>query len=60
MFGLVWIGLGLAFLSQALKFGDEDRSWIDLGIPMVISLFCLLLGARVFRNGFPRADKNPR
>lgn len=56
MLGLLFVGMGLAFLPLAALAPDED-SWFGYGAMMLISLFCVLVGIRIFRNGFPRSSK---
>ena len=47
LFGLFFIGLGLAFLLT-----DQSRVFRVLS-----SFVCVLIGARIFRNGFPRKKR---
>jgi hypothetical protein len=57
MLGLLFMGFGLAFLGIA----REDRHGDGLIFTLVVGLVALvslLVGARVFRNGFPRRIKS--
>ena len=53
LFGLNFIGLGLAFVGAAFV-TDRDYPWIAalIGIPVCY------VGVRIFRNGFPRSNKS--
>jgi hypothetical protein len=51
MFGLSFLFMGFAFL--AAGFVHRDDAWI-LGL---LSIPCILLGLKIFRNGFPRPNK---
>ena len=53
LFGLSFIGVGLGFCSLAVKASAEDDS-AGTWAMILISICCVLLGARTFRNGFPR------
>ncbi len=58
MFGLLFIGSGLLLFSVAApKILEEDRSWIGVAVIALTSLFFVLIGMRIFRNGFPRRTK---
>jgi len=46
LIGLVFLGQGLVFLSIV-----RERGFV---VVVVICLLCLAVGAKVFRNGFPR------
>jgi hypothetical protein len=54
MFGLFFLALGLGFVGLAIAALRQDDSWIESGIWALISLALVLIGIRVFRNGFPR------
>jgi len=51
LFGLVFMIAGLAFLNLVVLAG---RASLDRVVLAIFSLGCLALGARTFRNGFPR------
>src|SRR5258706_4628449 len=52
MIGLVFMLIGLIFLAAAFTL-EKDKPWIFglIAVPLV------LLGIRIFRNGFPRNPK---
>jgi hypothetical protein len=54
MFGLLFIGLGVTFYSLTVKARDEDHSLLEVCFLVFISICFVLVGARIFRNGFPR------
>jgi hypothetical protein len=58
MFGLAFIGFGLTFWAVAKedRHGDGPIFSLVMGL---IGLAMLLIGIRVFRNGFPRRIKPP-
>jgi len=53
MFGLLFIGFGLAFLGMAIQDRHADGPIFQIVFGL-IGVASLLVGARVFRNGFPR------
>ena len=57
MFGLMSIGFGLEFFSFAVKERIEYGFSISVVLSAAFSLLVILLGTRVFRNGFPRPSK---
>jgi hypothetical protein len=57
IFGLMLIGSGLESLSLDVKARIEDGFSIGTVIFATISVAFILLGIRVFRNGFPRPTK---
>src|SRR6266404_8742491 len=58
MFGLLFIGSGLLLFSVAAPMViEEDHSWIGVAVIALISLSFVLIGMRIFRNGFPRRIK---
>ena len=59
MFGLFFLAVGLGFAGLAVGAIHEDDSWIESGILALISLAVVLIGIRVFRNGFPRRSLTP-
>jgi len=59
MFGLVYAGLGLEFLYLAVKMRVEGGFSIGIVIVMFMSVSFVLLGIKVFRNGFLRRTKPP-
>lgn len=58
MFGLLFIGFGLTFwvIAKEDRHGDGPIFALILGL---FGLAVLLVGIRVFRNGFPRRIKSP-
>ena len=54
LFGLTYIGLGLALSSVALRLHNEERSWIRSVVVILISFSSVPVGIKIFRNGFPR------
>jgi hypothetical protein len=54
MFGLVFMGFGLELLSIAVKERVEYGFSIGVVIFLAMSLSLVLVGIRIFRNGFPR------
>jgi hypothetical protein len=57
MFGLFFVGSGLASLTLDVKARIEDGFSIGIVIAATISLSFVLIGVRVFPNGFPRHPK---
>ena len=58
MFGLSFTGVGAALCFLGIKGRpDEDQSSLGPWAAMLIGIFFVLVGARVFRNGFPRPEK---
>src|SRR5229473_1467869 len=60
MYGLLLIGYGLVTLSWEMKARVEDGFSIGIVIMAAISVAFVLIGIRVFRNGFPRHTKPAR
>jgi len=54
MFGLFFIGSGLASLTFDVRARIEEGFSIGIVIGATVSLSFVLTGIRVFRNGFPR------
>ena len=59
MFGLAFMGFGLQLLNQAVRERAEYGFSIDIVIVAAMSLAAVLLGIRVFRNGFQRRAQPP-
>ena len=57
MFGLTFVGLGLAFAPLAVQVLKIDGSWLGFVMAMFISLSSVMVGIRMFRKGFPRRTK---
>lgn len=53
-FGVMFMVLGLELLSQAVRTRVEDGFSAGIVIIAAISLSIVLVGIRMFRNGFPR------
>lgn len=58
LFGLAFISLSVNFLWEAAAARDQDHDWVGFGVMILLSTGCISLGARLFRNGFPRRQ-NP-
>ena|SRR5579863_3211076 len=54
MFGVTFVGLGLALSPLAKLALERDRSWLGFVVLTFMSLSSILLGIKIFRNGFPR------
>ncbi len=54
MFGLVFIGFGLEFFSLAVEERVKEGFSIGVVAMVAFSLPLVLIGIRIFRNGFPR------
>jgi hypothetical protein len=59
LFGLTFIGQGLAILLIARQFRNDDVSRIGVFLVVLVSLSVVLVGIRIFRNGFSRRQKSP-
>ena len=57
MFGMSFFAIGLGFVALAITALREDDSWVAFGFLLFISLSLVLIGIRVFCNGFPRRAK---
>jgi hypothetical protein len=57
MFGVFFIAFGLGLLSFNVKARIEEGFSIGIVIGATISVSIILLGIRLFRNGFPRPAK---
>ena len=57
MFGLIFVILGLTFMPVVARIRDVDGSWIGAWFMMVISVALVLVGIKIFRNGFPRRNE---
>jgi hypothetical protein len=56
--GLILIGIGSTFLPQAAMARDEG-SWIGFGAMILASASLVMVGIRIFRNGFHKSHKPP-
>ncbi len=54
MFGLVFIGFGLEFFAIAVRERIEHGFSVGVVFILAMSLSQVLLGIKVFRNGFPK------
>ena len=57
MFGLVFMGFGLLSFPLAVRILREDRSRFGFVITALIGISLVLIGIRIFRNGFPRHSR---
>ena len=59
MFGALLMVSGLEFFSEAVKARVEDGFTVGIVIMAAISLSLVLVGIKIFRNGFPRQRSKP-
>jgi hypothetical protein len=59
MLGALFVCLGIAFFGVAIKERVETGFSFDVVFGVATSVCCVLLGARTFRNGFPRPSDPP-
>jgi hypothetical protein len=60
MFGLVFIGFGIEFFSFAVEERIKEGFSIGVVVMVAFALSSVLIGIRIFRNGFPRRPDPPQ
>ena len=60
IFGLAYMGIALEVFFLAVTRRVKDGFSIDIVILAAMSLSAVLIGIRIFRNGFPRRAKQAR